>query len=137
MASEIDTSPIIEAALAAGKKVFAPKVENKAEGTMGFYQISSAACFQRRRALETGDFPALVLTPGLAFDKRGNRLGRGGGFYDRFFAELDSAGLAYTALGLCLECQLAEAVPVEEHDKGVAAILTENRYRESAAGRKA
>jgi 5-formyltetrahydrofolate cyclo-ligase len=73
-------------------------------------------------ALKPEHFPALVITPGLAFDRRGRRLGRGRGFYDRFFAALDSG--AYTALGLCMDAQLVPEVPVEGHDKTMDAVLT-------------
>jgi 5-formyltetrahydrofolate cyclo-ligase len=142
MPDEIDTMPLLEAAFDAGKTVFVPRVETGGAGgekTIRFYKIGSAAGPWRNgpfgirepavsgtgggengRPLEPRDFPALVITPGLAFDREGNRLGRGGGFYDRFFAETDAAGLKYTALGFGLECQILNAVPAEEFDKKVS-----------------
>jgi 5-formyltetrahydrofolate cyclo-ligase len=86
--------------------------------------------------LTADDFPALVITPGLAFDRQGSRLGRGRGFYDRFFAALESgtlpglpAGLSFTACGLCLELQIAGAVPMENHDRKMDMVVTEQaRY---------
>ena len=71
-----------------------------------------------------GDFPTLVLTPGLAFDREGRRLGRGAGYYDRFFAELDKDSREYTALGLCMDFQIVEKVPVEPNDKKMDGLLT-------------
>ena len=64
----------------------------------------------------------LVVTPGLAFDKTGNRLGRGGSFYDNFFAlELLSA----TKCGFAFRQQIVESVPVVEHDQPVDMIVTD------------
>jgi 5-formyltetrahydrofolate cyclo-ligase len=142
MEDEVDTGPFIEAALEDGKKVFVPRVETGRAGTkrMRFYRICSAeglwekGTFGIREPAGGGmterfagaefrwDCPALVLTPGVAFDREGCRLGRGGGFYDRFFAELDEAGAEYTALGLCLPCQIEDALPVDAWDKKVHAV---------------
>ncbi len=56
----------------------------------------------------------LVIVPGLAFDAKGHRLGRGGGYYDRFLANpaLDEA----TLVGVCWSLQLVPHVPPEPHD---------------------
>jgi 5-formyltetrahydrofolate cyclo-ligase len=135
--SEIDTIPLLKTALNTGKKVFAPRVEAKG---LVFYPVMSAEGPWRKSSLgikeplnqDTGnngavtheDFPSLILTPGLAFDREGNRLGRGGGYYDRLFAELDANGRQYTALGFCMDFQLIDQVPFAEHDKKVDGILT-------------
>ena len=68
-----------------------------------------------------------VLVPGLAFDAAGRRLGRGGGHYDRFLAR---TGPGCLRLGLCFEGQWLPAVPVEAHDQGVDAVVTEAGVRE-------
>ena len=68
--------------------------------------------------------PDLVLVPGLAFDSRGARLGRGRGFYDRWLSE----NPAVKALGVCFKCQIVERVPSEPHDARVHAILTEEGF---------
>ena len=64
----------------------------------------------------------LVVTPALGFDKKGNRLGRGGSYYDRFFAneELKAArcGFGFTE-------QIVESIPVTEHDVPVDIIVTD------------
>jgi 5-formyltetrahydrofolate cyclo-ligase len=68
------------------------------------------------------DFPALVFTPALAFDRQGRRLGRGKGYYDRFLAGLNRAD--YYAAGLCLERQVLPRLPADVWDKPVDALCT-------------
>jgi 5-formyltetrahydrofolate cyclo-ligase len=137
--TEIDTLPLLEAALEDEKKVFAPRT---GDGSIRFYRVSSPqgpwqygffgvrepaepeGAEEGEGALGEGDFPALVVTPGLAFDRQGHRLGRGGAYYDRFFEELDKAGREYCAVGFCLEAQLRAEVPVEEQDKPMNGIVS-------------
>ena len=151
MKDEIDTRPIMEAILKAGKALFVPRVEGE---SLGFYRVGRDSAAgnlfdsaidhvsdgpRRYRepeanpalSLKPDDFPILVITPGLAFDRRLNRLGRGRGYYDRFFAALNSgeaypAASQYTAVGLCLDCQLVDQVPVSPWDKKVNLLLTES-----------
>lgn len=65
----------------------------------------------------------LLLVPGAAFSLKGERLGRGGGFYDRLLA---SPGFRAFTLGVAFKVQLVAALPVEPHDRGVDAIATES-----------
>jgi 5-formyltetrahydrofolate cyclo-ligase len=60
-----------------------------------------------------------ALCPGLAFDRAGRRLGYGGGYYDRWLAAHGA-----TAVGLCVDAALIEAVPGEPHDVRMTAIVT-------------
>jgi len=139
MNSEIDTRPLLEAALKEGKKVFAPRVEAQGlvfcpicspdgpwhKGPFGIREPPGPSpVYGEEGSVSPGDFPALILAPGLAFDKAGNRLGRGGGFYDRFFTELDEAGREYMALGLCVDFQIFNRVPAGERDKKMNGLLT-------------
>ncbi len=62
----------------------------------------------------------LIVVPGVAFDRTGMRLGRGGGFYDRFLASL---GLRATLAAVALGPQLVERVPAEGHDRRLDAIV--------------
>ncbi|MCK5000491.1 MAG: 5-formyltetrahydrofolate cyclo-ligase [Anaerohalosphaera sp.] len=64
----------------------------------------------------------IIVTPGLAFDKHGGRLGRGGSYYDRFFA---SELLRAQKYGLLFDEQVVESVPMTEHDKPVDVIVTD------------
>ena len=63
---------------------------------------------------------ALALVPAMCYDRRGFRLGFGGGYYDRWLA-----GFAGATVGLCREAVLQERVPVEGHDARVDFLLTE------------
>jgi 5-formyltetrahydrofolate cyclo-ligase len=70
----------------------------------------------------------LILTPGLAFDRQGRRLGRGKGFYDRFLCGLRKAhpaGSGSWAVGLAFAEQLVERVPVSDHDELLEGIVTD------------
>ena len=58
----------------------------------------------------------LLLVPGLAFTEEGHRLGRGGGYYDRFLAE---PTLRAVTFGICFSEQIVASLPVEEHDRTV------------------
>jgi len=64
----------------------------------------------------------LVVTPGLAFDKKGNRLGRGGSYYDRFF---DSHQLGACKCGFAFSRQIVEDVPADNHDEPMDLLVTE------------
>lgn len=68
--------------------------------------------------------PRLVLTPLLAIDPRGNRLGYGGGYYDRTLGELRQAG-PVTAVGICFDAQRIADVPHDERDQPLDWIVTE------------
>ncbi len=66
----------------------------------------------------------LILVPGLAFDTHGNRLGQGGGFYDRF---LPHTGSGTITIGIAFDEQIIDAVPTGPHDRRVNYILTPTR----------
>ncbi|MDW7738669.1 MAG: 5-formyltetrahydrofolate cyclo-ligase [Bacillota bacterium] len=69
----------------------------------------------------------LLIVPGVAFDLKGNRLGYGGGYYDRFFYKLDSH---VPLVALAFELQIVPEVPVDEWDRPVDTIITEDRIIE-------
>jgi 5-formyltetrahydrofolate cyclo-ligase len=64
----------------------------------------------------------LVVTPALGFDRQGNRLGRGGSYYDRFFA---NAELKAVRCGFAFAEQLIDSIPVTEHDQPVDSLVTD------------
>ena len=148
--NEIDTTPLLNAALEDQKNVFVPKVEKSKSGKkMNFYRITAndvrnpgfwqkgsfgimepGVIIREQRTesrLRIEDLPALIFMPGLAFDHSGNRLGKGGGFYDRFLAELQ--GYDFLTAGLCLDAQLVQTVPVAPWDQKVNCVLTERELR--------
>ncbi|MBB1255917.1 5-formyltetrahydrofolate cyclo-ligase [Streptomyces sp. OF3] len=65
-----------------------------------------------------------VLLPGLAVDRRGLRLGRGGGSYDRVLARLEAAGRTPPLVVLLYDGEVLEEVPAEAHDRPVRAAVT-------------
>lgn len=64
----------------------------------------------------------LLLIPGVAFDRTGNRMGRGGGFYDRMLTAYHTI-----RVGLCFDFQCLETIPVEEHDIKMDLIVTDTQ----------
>lgn len=63
----------------------------------------------------------LILVPGLAFDKSCHRLGRGGGYYDRYLP-----GCRGKTVGLAFDCQVVERLPLEAHDAPLDMLVTES-----------
>jgi 5-formyltetrahydrofolate cyclo-ligase len=63
-----------------------------------------------------------MIVPGMAFDPAGRRLGRGGGFYDRYLARPDAAHIY--KVGLCPPEALIEEVPAEAHDIVMNRVIT-------------
>ena len=78
-------------------------------------------------AAATEAAPDVVFTPVLAFDRRGGRLGQGGGYYDRTLAALRAAKPVWV-IGLAYAGQEVDAIPMEPHDQRLDAILTETGY---------
>ena len=128
---EVDTTPIILDAWQSEKTVAVPKVSWQqrhmipVEITTLETGLTSEASGLRNPVtgvpvpLEDID---LVVTPGLAFDKHGNRLGRGGAYYDKFFS---SKLLEAKRVGIAFSQQIVESVPVEDHDQSVDKIITD------------
>ena len=124
--SEICTTEILENALRDGKCVYVPKVEGR---EIQFYQIQSLTELQEgykgipepkgntKRYFFAPEQAAkcLLLMPGNVFDPLGNRLGYGGGYYDRYLA--DKEALRLRSIGIGFRCQQAETVPTEETDR--------------------
>ena len=128
---EVDTSEAILNAWQLGKAVVVPKVSWQ-QRHMIAVQINSletgisteASGLQNPIAGVPVAFEAidLVVTPGLGFDKKGNRLGRGGSYYDRFFA---NTKLKASRCGFGFAEQLVETIPVAQHDEPVDIVVTE------------
>jgi len=136
MPHELSTEPIIEIARREGKTLAVPRIEG--EDITFLLMPANAGDLPRDRwdipvpdpswePLDLGACGAILVTsPGLAFDREGNRLGRGKGYYDRFLAKArhDTRGLI--ALGVCLSEQVLPAVPHEAHDQPLDGLVTEN-----------
>jgi len=128
---EVRTERIVEAALESGRMTTAPRIES-GRGRMTARRITDLGS-----SVRTGRFgirePAgdeivaadgidLVLVPGLAFDRNGRRLGKGGGYYDRFLAR---CGARTTRCALGFGCQVLPAVPAGARDERVDLLVTE------------
>jgi 5-formyltetrahydrofolate cyclo-ligase len=135
MQDELDTAPIISAARAQGKAVAVPRSEGR---DIRFVVLPpDAGSLPRDRwgipvpdeRWEPLDIAAaarpLVAAPGLAFDRQGNRLGRGRGYYDRFLARARAAAGDVAVIAVCFAVQLVEEVPHGDNDQRVDAIVTE------------
>ena len=70
--------------------------------------------------------PDVILVPGLAFDSQGNRLGQGGGWYDRTMERARKKGQPIV-VGVCFETQIVQVVPCETHDARVDWIVSEKQ----------
>ncbi|MDR2803534.1 MAG: 5-formyltetrahydrofolate cyclo-ligase [Treponema sp.] len=139
MPDELDTSALLETAFAEGKDVYSPKVET--DTSMRFFRVTRdesswiKGAFDIREpagreedVFKPEDGKALVISPGLAFDRSGNRMGRGKGFYDRFYEKLFAASPASACCAFCLNCQIIDDVPVEQFDRKVNAICTMDEF---------
>lgn len=73
------------------------------------------------------DDDAIWLVPGIAFDPKGHRLGRGGGFYDRLLADFPNG----ITIGVCRDCQLLPEITVTSMDVPMQAIMTPTRWLSS------
>ena len=78
-------------------------------------------------------WPDVLFAPVLAFDRRGGRLGQGGGFYDRTIADLRARG-PLLVVGVAFAGQELPEVPLEPHDARLDAILTETAFIPVATG---
>lgn len=131
--SEIDPTPIAERLIAAGIPVALPVALSR-DGHLQFRRwtpgetlAADAVGVPAPPAGAEVVRPSVVVTPLLAFDRRGGRLGQGGGHYDRTLENLRAAGPVFI-LGLAYAGQEVDAIPVEPHDQRLDAILTDAGY---------
>lgn len=127
---EVATRGIVARALREGKTVVFPRVRWNPRGLDSFAVesldelVESARGLwephpERATAIEHAALD-LVLVPGVAFDRRGWRIGFGAGLYDRFLA-----GVAAPRVALAFSLQILDSLPVEPHDEPVDWIVTE------------
>jgi len=130
---ELDTQPLIDQLWRAGKKVYLPVLHPFSKGNLLFlyYHPRSELVVNRlkitepkldvRDVLPLADLDVLV-TPLVAFDEQGQRLGMGGGFYDRTLQNWQQHG--FQPVGYAHDCQAVEALPVEKWDIPLPAVVT-------------
>lgn len=136
LAGEVETLTFIQLLLKNGKKVYCPVTRGE---TMEFYRVFSP------EELTEGDFHVLepnatpgnifipekhtkfcIILPGLMFDKKGNRLGYGKGFYDKYLSALPE-GLQFTKIALSFDSMVKDTIPSEETDHRADYIITEHK----------
>lgn len=136
--SEPDTIGIIKLALKDKKQVYVPRVEGK---RMQFYEIDGFDKLERSNygILEPGmeeekrcsfetqgkETLNLMLLPGLAFDLKGNRIGYGGGFYDKYLSEFSKTH--FYKIALTYEFQILDHINTSEYDKRADLLMTPER----------
>jgi len=130
MGSELDPEPLARGLIAQGRRLCLPVVLN-GEAPMIFRRWSPGDPLEMDAAgcpaplpLAEGVDPDLILTPLLAFDDFGGRLGQGGGHYDRTFAARPDA----RRIGLGFSGQRVSRLPMESHDVRLHGVLTEVGY---------
>lgn len=122
---EVRTMPILERALREGKRVAVPKVYGQQMRFVWLRDLSRVAKGYAGILEPVDDEPvardptALVLMPGLAFDRQGHRIGYGGGFYDRFLAVEPN----HPTVALCYGFQLFPTLPAEAFDIAVDRVI--------------
>ncbi len=129
--NELDTSLVMETALAAGKIVLYPamtadgllfrRVTGKGDFLPGLFgvlePVPSTAIYPPTEA-------DLIVIPGVAFDTAGNRIGYGKGYYDKALHQLEGKG---RLTGFCHDFQLVDEIVGEPHDVKMDRIITERR----------
>ena len=127
--TEIDPSPIHDQLNAQGVALCLPVVQAAGQPLSfrawrpGDAMVPGAFCAPIPEA-DVAAVPDLLITPLLAFDTKGYRLGYGGGFYDRTLEILRTEGRAI-ALGFAYDAQRVDQVPREPTDQRLDAIVTE------------
>ena len=127
---EVDLRPILELWIDASRTVSIPLVNWEEKTMLGglLTSLDTSTLVETRYGImepkERHPLPPesidVVLVPGIGFDRGGGRLGRGGGFYDRFLATVRPP----IVLGVCFEEQIVEAVPRVKHDQYMSAVVT-------------
>lgn len=134
---EIPTRPLFDAVVGSDREAWLPRIASGRR--LEFAPVSDWAALRPGRhgileplpevaagGLEVGD---VVVVPGVAFDVDGNRLGRGGGYYDAAFPP---GAVGPTLIGLGYEFQIVDAVPHDARDRRVDALVTERAFRSCA-----
>ena len=130
--SEIDTQALIERIIADAKIAVVPRVDRATQALIlhsvkSLSELVTSKWGIREPPAEAPVISAsgieFILMPGVAFDRSGNRLGYGRGYYDTWLLSVDPA-LARVAAAF--SCQIVARVPVGPHDQKIDTIITEN-----------
>lgn len=127
--SEVGTHGMAARVLGAGKRLLLPFLDDRAGMEAAEVRPGSALAQtsygprepEHRVAVNPGEVD-VVITPGLGFDRRGHRLGYGGGHYDRYLERMSGEALR---IGVAFSVQIVRHVPVEPGDQPVDVVVTD------------
>ncbi|WAC04203.1 MAG: 5-formyltetrahydrofolate cyclo-ligase [Methanoregula sp.] len=128
---EVDTHPLIAGLLRKGRRVIVPIIETDTRTLRLSYLMDPSLLVKSTFHVPEpigNEIPAkasdirTIIIPMLAFDRRGNRLGYGAGYYDRFLKQNPGA----KKIGVAFSCQETESVPGDENDIRVDMVVTED-----------
>lgn len=135
LSSEPDINPLLTALIKRGNDLYLPRYE---EGTIIFLKVKDLSLLKKGNQnilepakdaspliIETAD---IVLVPGRAFDKKGNRLGRGAGGYDNWISQTRIKNNKMKCIGIAFDCQIVAEVPVDSHDQRMDALASQSEY---------
>lgn len=135
MRSEVDVRPLMAAMAERGGRICVPAIIDKT--TIEFRELVRGAPLIDMGFGTVGPGPeaavldpVLMLMPLAAFDKLGNRIGYGAGYYDRAVERLKAKGIKPRLVAIAWDCQEVDAVPAEAHDVPLDAVLTESGLRQ-------
>lgn len=126
LGKEVNLLPLAEELLKEGRKIAFPRTSGE---TMEFYPVTSLTDFvegnfhimEPKGEVPLAEEEPLVLVPGLGFDRKGNRMGYGKGFYDRYFARFPSC----RKIGASYWSQIVEELSCGEYDVAMDEVVTE------------
>ena len=121
---EVDTSEVIRESVKLGKNVYCPVVRDGdiVPGALSSGLKTGAFGIPEPRDVSIRNEFDVIIIPGMAFDKNGNRIGRGSGHFDRFLAKTSGKRIA-----LAFDFQIVDRIDTGSHDVPVDMILTEER----------
>jgi 5-formyltetrahydrofolate cyclo-ligase len=143
--TEVRTREVLPEALTHGKRLIVPycvegelelfRLEHMDELALGMYRILEPKPELRGLAEKRADVAEvdLIMVPGVAFDRRGARMGHGKGYYDKL---LEHARPDTPLVALAFECQLFDEIPTAAHDIFMDKIITEQRTYECRGRRR-
>lgn len=124
---EVDTRHLVDTLLKEGKTVILPKCVDKGHIEPRQYRGPDDLAEGIYNLLEPVGKPyrdldsiELIIVPGMSFDSKGHRLGRGRGYYDRFLVQVPQA----YKIGVCFDFQRVEQVPVDDNDRVMDEIIS-------------
>ena len=132
--SEAGTDTLVEKLQEKGVEVLCPKVEGKEMVAVALGEDCALSKWGIREPVgeaDTGEMDCIIL-PLLAVDRQGNRLGYGGGYYDRFLQNHPNA----VTVAYCYDFQIVQSVPTERTDKSVQYIVTDKRIEKTKEKRR-